>query len=94
MNVSFDCTKDELRIIREIAKRAHERAARNHQEYLLIDAEMDVCATHANGCPLRLEELLGADDFNFAHDVFGIRAHLDRESGTLRDCFLPRFAQH
>ena len=46
-----------------------------------------------NGCPLMLSELLAADDTNFAHDVFGIRAKLNRETGALRDGFVPRFAK-
>jgi hypothetical protein len=54
---------------------------------------MDLTATHANGCPLRLEELLAAPPADFAHDVFGIREHIDRDTGTLRDCFLPRYAR-
>jgi hypothetical protein len=54
---------------------------------------MDITACHLNGCPLRLGELLGADDANFAHDVFGIRRHLNRETGKLEDCFCPRYAE-
>ena len=52
---------------------------------------MDITATHANGCRLKLYELLMADDFNFVHDVFGIARHLDRTTGKLMDHFLPRF---
>src|SRR3990167_5225936 len=48
---------------------------------------------HSNGCPLMLSELLAADDTNFAHDVFGIRAKLNRETGALSDGFVPRFAK-
>lgn len=54
---------------------------------------MDVIAVHMNGRPLRLEALLAADDFNFAHDVFGIRRHLDRDTGELTQCFVPRFSR-
>ncbi len=53
---------------------------------------MDLVACHANGCPLDFERLSDADDFNIAHDVFGIRRHLDRETGQLTDHFLPRYA--
>lgn len=41
---------------------------------------------------LRLQELVEADDFNFAHDVGGILQHLDFPTGELQDCFVPRFA--
>jgi hypothetical protein len=40
---------------------------------------------------LRLDELLEADEGNFAHDVFGMMRHYDIATGTMRDCFSPRF---
>lgn len=55
-----------------------------------MDITMDLTACHANGNPLDLQKLLDADDFNFIHDVFGIRDHLDRDTGQLRDFFSPR----
>jgi hypothetical protein len=82
--------------VRAVASRpaavAAERRAGAVGKYPLIDADMDICATHLNGCPLKLEELLAADDMNFAHDVFGIRRHIDRTTGELQDCFVPRYA--
>ena len=59
-----------------------------------LDMRMDVAATHANGNPLRLEDLLHADDFNFAHDMSGICNCLDRETGKLTRGFSPRFTRH
>lgn len=52
---------------------------------------MDITACHNNGCPLDLEKLFAADDLDFAHDVFGIARHIDRDSGRVGGCFLPRF---
>lgn len=57
-----------------------------------LDTMMDITATHLNGCPLDLQRLLDADDGSFAHDVFGIARHLDRDTCQLGGCFLPRFA--
>ena len=57
-----------------------------------IDLEMDIVACHLNGCPLDLKKLLGADNFNLVHDVGGIRRHMNRTTGKLEDCFLPRCA--
>lgn len=57
-----------------------------------MDWWMDIIAVHVNGNPLRLNDLLQADDFNFAHDVFGICRHLDRSTGQLTDHFSPRFS--
>jgi hypothetical protein len=39
------------------------------------------------------ERLLAADDFNFIHDVGGIQRHMNRETGKLENCFLPRCAR-
>ena len=82
----------EQQVIEHIAKRASAMAAANGFRDPRMEALMDVEACHCNGTPLRLLELAEADDFNFAHDVFGIRRHIDRKTGRLGDCFLPRFA--
>ena len=55
-----------------------------------LAARMDIAACHANGCRLDLKKFAEFDNFNFAYDFFGIRNHLDRESGKLVRCFLPR----
>ena len=54
---------------------------------------MDLNACHSNGMPLQLAELLAADRFEFAHDILGIRRHIDRSTGKLQDCFVPRYAK-
>ena len=92
--VSFDATAADAKIIRKIATRACSlEAAHGGRARSLMDWQMDVIATHANGNPLRLADLLEADDFNFMHDVFGICRHLDRSSGKLTGFFSPRFSQ-
>lgn len=53
---------------------------------------MDLTAVHANDVKIDFKRLLEADDFNFAHDIVGIQQHLNRETGKLENCFLPRFA--
>ncbi len=55
--------------------------------------EMDITATHLNGCSLRLKDLLNANRFNFVHDIVGISRHINRITGKLENCFLPRFAK-
>jgi hypothetical protein len=91
--VSFDVSRYETRVISEIANRAMGLSARTGNSWTKLDISMDVTACHANGCPLRLDALRDADDWNFAHDILGIRRHLDRETGKLGDCFRPRFAE-
>lgn len=90
--VSFDVSEEDAELCRRIADRAVTLARRTMLPLNLTDVLMDVEATHANGCKLRLAELLAADDFNFSHDVFGIKRHLDRTTGKLTGFFVPRFA--
>lgn len=62
-------------------------------EIKLMDTILNVSACHCNGTPLKLEELLRADAGDFLHDVLGIRRHMDRDTGKLLNCFLPRYAE-
>jgi hypothetical protein len=91
--ISFNVVGEDQDTIRAIAKRAMAMAKAHRITYPFLDCLMDLQATHANGCPLKLQDLLAADDFNFAHDVFGIRRHINRQTGQLEDCFLPRYAE-
>lgn len=94
MEVSFKTSPEEFATISRIADRAREIIAANGwSKEKRMSLMMDITACHANGCPLRLKELLAADDINFSHDVFGIRRHLDRSTGWLKDGFHPRFAR-
>lgn len=90
MPVSFRTTKADAELIDEIAVRITELAREHNVTYPMLDASMDVSACHCNGNPLDLQRLLAADDFTFAHDLFGIRRHLDRRTGKLMDYFSPR----
>ncbi len=53
---------------------------------------MDITVCHLNGCPLRLQDMLDGAMQDLSHDVAGIWRHLDRETGKLTGCFLPRYA--
>lgn len=90
--VSFTVNKRDAASIRRIARRAHSLSVDYRIDYPLLDCSMDLTACHANGCPLDLPRLESADDANFGHDVFGIRRHLDRTTGSLTQCFIPRCA--
>jgi hypothetical protein len=54
---------------------------------------MDIEACHCNGNPLDLAALLAAPTTDFMHDVFGIMANINRETGTLENCFSPRYSK-
>ena len=75
--LSWNVKKDDFRKAHLIAS----RVSQIDPTYSVQDAEMDIIATHANGCPLRLDQLLNARDGDFAHDIFGIRRFLDRQTG-------------
>jgi hypothetical protein len=80
-------TRDEYNIVLAIT----DRAVRSNIYDNALAADMDLSAVHVH-CPLRLVDLLTADDFNFAHDLSGIRQHINRTTGKLENHFLPRFA--
>lgn len=55
------------------------------------DYEMDLAAVVGRGYTFDLDTLERFDDFNLAHDMWGIERHLNRETGTLdMALFLPR----
>lgn len=93
-SLSFSVTDEEAAIITKIARRAvaMDREINGRLARKLLDWRMDFTATHASGRPLRLIDLLNADDFNFAHDAFGIERFLDRSTGQLTGFFAPRFS--
>lgn len=91
--MNFHATPDEFETISKIADRASEPAVACGRSYPVMDIEMDITAAHANGCLLDLDRLLAFPDFDFAHDVFGIRRHINRSTGALDDCFVPRCAR-
>lgn len=85
--IKFNTTKEDDDIITKIVNRA---GSQNDNDVIYIDSVMDISACHCNGTPLNFQKLLDFDDFNFNHDFYGIRKHIDRNTGKLKDCFLPR----
>jgi hypothetical protein len=90
----FTTTKEECDLIEKIASAAMHAGVKRSKCDLYLDLE---CAH--NDTPLRLQEMLDAasgDDamkFSFLHDVYGIVNCLDRQTGKLGNCFVPRFAK-
>jgi hypothetical protein len=91
-DINWNVTNEDAAIISKIVDRARRMAIKYDVEYEATDISMDVTACHLNGTPLKLQALLDADDLNFSHDVFGIRRHIDRDTGKVGGFFLPRFA--
>lgn len=91
--INWKVTKADAATIRKIVERS-EKASDDRGWPRIHGLDMDLTACHANGCRLDLAGLLAADDFNFAHDIAGIHANLDRSSGRLTNHFVPRYAAH
>lgn len=91
--LSFETTLGQAELISDIVDRAIELEFKWHatDPSAPLDLQMDITAVHCNGCPLALRRLLNADDFNFSHDVFGIKQYINRNTGQLMDYFSPRF---
>lgn len=94
--VSFDVSDADAALIVRAVDRAldiiaqHERMTKADRRERRVNLMMDLTACHANGNPLNLAKLAGADDFNLMHDVGGISRHIDRDTGKLTNCFRPR----
>lgn len=87
--IDWHVSKTENDLIVKIAQRV-ERDLQSPDNRMTII--MDLTACHANGCQLKLAELLDAAPFDFSHDYYGIRLHINRTTGKLEGCFLPRYA--
>lgn len=76
----------------ETTKRILERAEKLFPGQVdRLSLSMDIAATNAT-CPLDGKKLLAFPDLDFAHDIVGIHHHLDRTTGELLNCFVPRCA--
>lgn len=94
MPLCFDVTRAEHALIVQIAERAdHEVFKPLGVDQSRLQSVMDLSACHATGCALDLAKLLGAHASDLAHDVAGIRRHIDRASGVLENGFVPRCAR-
>lgn len=94
MTVKFTLINAQRSLVHKIVARGVKLCKEQKVPYDKLSMTMDITATIANGNPMRLQQWLEADDFNFAHDLFGIRRYIDRDTGKLTDCFIPRFTAH
>ena len=89
MTVKFSASKEEHTVMSKIADRALKDIPNYPDDKLSIMMDLDAC--HSNGMPLMLYDLLHAKPFDFMHDVCGIRRHINRKTGEIGDCFVPRY---
>lgn len=92
MAINFKLSVEDSDAIWRISRRAMKLYKKHDEDVEQQEIQMDLTACHNHGCPLDLERMEGADDFNLMHDISGINRHLNREDGSLMNHFLPRFA--
>lgn len=83
--IKWDATNEEVITINKIYDRARKKLKINKTDFM-----MDIEATHCNGCPLNLNKLLDFPAFDFWHDIHGIAVNINKSTGELKNCFLPR----
>jgi len=82
-----DLSRETMNKIDKINIRAAKMAEKLGYPFDFVSRSMDIQAVAET---INLDVLLGFDDSNFAHDVFGIYKHLNRSTLELEDCFSPR----
>lgn len=88
--IDWNTTRDEENTITAIMNRAVKEGLIEKDE--AANLRMDLAACHSMDIKLDFEKLLDFPRFDLAHDLGGIRRHIDRETGKLGGCFLPRCA--
>lgn len=88
--IKWNTTKADMGLIGKIADRVQKESSDYPDDRMTL--VMDLIATHANGCALNLRRLLKAPKFDFFHDIYGIRKHINRDTGEIEGYFLPRCA--
>jgi hypothetical protein len=89
--IKWSASKDEHDLIIAIVRRVLAHYPDYPDDTLTLMMDLEAC--HCNGCPLDLRGLLESHNEDLMHDVFGIRRHINRETGQLNDCFLPRYSK-
>jgi hypothetical protein len=94
MAIKWRTTKASSLLIHRIVERAVAEKLIRGSKLVKTNLEMDITAVHLNDMQLRLRDLVVAPTSDFGHDVLGIRRYVDRTTGKLTDCFVPRYARH
>ena len=80
-------TEDEYVMILRIAGRAMDIGILQPSKGRRFKMDLQFAHEHYN---LDLDKFLDFDNMNFAHDVIEIQRHINRESKTFDNCFVPR----
>ena len=82
--------KEEMNLIYKIVKRGYPLMSDCYRS--MLDMIMDIEAAN-NDIPLKLNDLLMADNLNFNHDIIGICNNINRQTKKLDNYFVPRYAK-
>jgi hypothetical protein len=88
-------TKEETAVVDAIVQRYETEAEKLKalpKSFKRINLSMDIAAAHI-ALPIDLDRLLAADSTTFMHDIGGISRHINRDTGELGGCFVPRTAR-
>lgn len=88
MECDWKLDVEATKLIDQIVCRAEELGLINNR----LTLTMDLTVCHNLGCRLDLKGLAEASMGDFGHDIMGIQRHLNRNTGQLMDCFVPRYA--
>lgn len=92
-NVNLDVPSDVRALILRVAIRAEDEIFKKQNVKVdRLGLVMDLSAAYANNNKIDFHALLGFPEYDFAHDVTGIMRYLNRETGILEECFVPRSA--
>jgi hypothetical protein len=89
IDMNYDCTE----VAVDIAERYEAFGGEYPKDRMTFIMDL-MAANGCNGNPeLRLDRMLhDFPKFDFMHDAVGIQNHINRETGQLEGCFLPRCA--
>jgi len=93
MPLNITTSSKDRELIEKIVNRADNLFSSHGNSIKKINIWLSIEAVHCNGCILNLRGLLGADEFNFLHDVCGIIQNVNQTTGKLENCFVPRYAK-
>lgn len=77
---------------RSLVTRVAMRAEREGLTDNVLSTRMDLTAVTTGDAPLDLKKMLTVEASTLAHDIYGIRDNLNRETGRLENHFMPRCA--
>lgn len=86
-------SNEELNLLNEITQRAVLVARENKVPLSPLHTLTSLGTTQIHH-PLRLRDLLAADEDELMHEVLGIVQNLDPDTGRLEGLFSPRFTDH